>query len=289
MPGKSKKISEIHRRSQRFAGSSGFGIVTYRVGGHHGPVWQQNYQLVILHRGSARVTIDGAPVSVAAGTGILLAPGHWVEFHFSRQCEARHSWCQMLPVDLPVSMRFPDGAFHRPERCSAQTMELVRCGLHLEPPTPGGQPATQPATSLVIATMWAFVSMMPPDTTGPAPTGIPTAMARFQAALGKLGPEKTTLKEMARNAGVSPGNLIKLVHAHLGMTPMDAVWKARVASAARLLKETGLSVAEVADQTGFANPYHFSRRFSSQFGQPPRRWRKEQAAPHSGFGPNQLV
>jgi AraC-like DNA-binding protein len=276
MPRKGKKISENYRRSQRFVGSSGFGIVTYRLGGRLGPRWQELYQLVVMHRGGAKLSVDGTTYSLRAGMGILLAPGHWEEFHFSRQREARHSWCQVMPGDLPASLRFPQAAFYHPAKCSARTMELIRCGLRLDSPTAGGIAGTQPVIGLVIAAMWAFVAGMAPDFTLAAPSGNFSVMARFQAELEKLGSEKTTLQEMARRSGVSSGHLIKLVRSHLGSTPMEAVWKARVSHAARLLKETGLTVAEVADQTGFANPYHFSRRFSVQFGQSPRRWRKEQ-------------
>jgi AraC family transcriptional regulator len=33
-------------------------------------------------------------------------------------------------------------------------------------------------------------------------------------------------------------------------------------------------VAAVADDCGFANPYHFSRRFRRVYGQPPGRYRR---------------
>jgi len=42
---------------------------------------------------------------------------------------------------------------------------------------------------------------------------------------------------------------------------MEKLWLIRLEEAARLLSQTGLGVAEVAYRTGFANPFHFSRRF----------------------------
>jgi transcriptional regulator GlxA family with amidase domain len=58
------------------------------------------------------------------------------------------------------------------------------------------------------------------------------------------------------------------------MTPMEKVWLLRLQEAARLLGQTGLGIAEVAYLTGFANPYHFSRRFKAHFGMQPSLWRQ---------------
>ncbi|HEX6677280.1 MAG TPA: helix-turn-helix domain-containing protein, partial [Actinomycetes bacterium] len=42
---------------------------------------------------------------------------------------------------------------------------------------------------------------------------------------------------------------------------------------------SNLSVAAVARDCGFANPYHFSRRFRRAYGQPPGRYRRAAARP----------
>jgi len=268
MPASHKKISEIHHRAERFSGTSGFGIVTYRKGGRHGPRWQPNYQLVVLHRGSVTLLVDGVSLAVKAGMGILLAPGHVEEFQFSRTVEARHSWCQVLPEDLPEGLKFPSFAFHRTAKCPHETMALIRLGLRMNP----AAVETRPASALVLAAMWAFVAALGREQE-PTPDFNLTAMGKFHAAVESLGSREATLEHLARESGVSRGHLIKLVREHLGVTPMERVWRSRVTHAAKLLRETGLSVAEVAHQTGFANAYHFSRRFRQQFGQPPRAWR----------------
>ena len=267
----SKKISEIHHRIERFSGTSGFGIVTYRKGGRHGPRLQTNHQLMVVHRGGVIVKVDGVSMELPAGMAILLAPGHLEEFQFSRQVETRHSWCQLLPGDLPERMKFPALAVHQPAKCSKVGMTLMRLGLGASAST--SQPHA--TVALVIAAMWAFVADMGELLPEQSPGSRTPALGRFQIAVESLGAEHTTLHFLAGRAGVSRGHLIKLVHEHLGTTPMEVVWKTRVRNAAKLLGETGLSIAEVAYQTGFANAYHFSRRFKQQFGQAPRDWRNQ--------------
>jgi len=271
MSANSKKISEIHHRAERFSGTSGFGIVTYRKGGRHGPRLQTNHQLVVVHRGQVMVKIDGVPLDLHPGMGLLLAPGHWEEFQFSRQTETRHSWCQLLPGDLPVSMTFPASATHQPSKCPAVTIALIKLGLstRADPSQP------RPTVSLVIATMWTFAASLQDRLPKNFPALRTPALGRFQNALESLGSEKTSLTALAKRAGVSRGHLTKLTNDQMGLTPMEVVWRTRVRNAAKLLGETGLSLAEVAYQTGFSNAYHFSRRFKQQFGQAPRDWRRQ--------------
>lgn len=272
MPAISKKISEIHHRAGKFVGNTGFGIVTYRRGGRFGPRWQPNCQLVILHRGGVKIRVDGKSLVLKAGMGVLLAPGHVEEFQFSRDVEARHSWCQVAPDALPESMKFPAHVFHQVVRCPALALALVRLGLEGDQASAGGGVEVRSTEALVIAAMWAFVIALGRGAQPGLDSG-KTVMGRFHAAVESMGAAPIRLEDMARKAGVSRGHLIKVVREHLGITPMEAVWRTRVTRAAKLLRETGLSVAEVAHQTGFANAYHFSRRFRQQFGQPPRTWR----------------
>ena len=58
-----------------------------------------------------------------------------------------------------------------------------------------------------------------------------------------------------------------------GMSPMQWVRRERINRACRLLADSRRNIAEVAEATGFANPYHFSRVFTSITGQTPGAFR----------------
>jgi AraC-like DNA-binding protein len=271
MPAAKQERSETHHQSQRFHGELEFGLVTYRKGGHLGPRWQQHYQLVFLYRGAVRIVVDGMEHRVRAGEGILLSPGHLNEFYFSQEVEARHGWCQIEAADLPTSQPLPDACLHQVSECREETLALFRMGLRVGAGT--GLAGRRFLTNVVLAVFWSFLSGINHFTNRAAPSPGHAALARFQLAVQNHGAEKPTLRALARKVGVSPGYLIQLVREGLGSTPIELVWRARVTQAARLLRETGLTIAEIAHQTGFPNPYHFSRRFRQQFGLPPRAWR----------------
>jgi AraC family transcriptional regulator len=263
-----KKISEIHHR--RPSGPIGFGIVTYRIGGTYGPVRQTDYQLVVAHTGSFSFQADGQKRQVRKGQGILLEPGPEEFFRFSKSGETTHSWCR-FPAELCAPpFIFPAGVFRRPARCSPWLLALMRRGWKLpgEIETPEGR---RMMLGMVLAAMWDFCRAFSEsaDARGPLPAPLAQALRAMEARLA----EPLSLGELASLAAVSKSRLIKLAHDHWKTTPMEKFWQLRLDEAARLLRETGLGIGEVAYRTGFANPYHFSRRFRQRFERHPRAWR----------------
>ena len=85
--------------------------------------------------------------------------------------------------------------------------------------------------------------------------------------------EELSVGELARNGGISPAHLIRLFKSDLGITPSRYLWDRRTRQGARLLQETGLTVAEIAYRCGFQTPFHFSRLVKKTFGCSPRELR----------------
>ncbi|MBX3111350.1 MAG: helix-turn-helix domain-containing protein [Fimbriimonadaceae bacterium] len=120
------------------------------------------------------------------------------------------------------------------------------------------------------------------------------ARCRHQATLerGKSDPRVETVKslvagsltqanrvtDLARAVNISPSRLTQLFHQEMGMTPQDYVERERLARAARLLLQSDMTLAEVAQNTGFANEFYFSRRFKLYHGVSPGRFRKSRGA-----------
>lgn len=79
---------------------------------------------------------------------------------------------------------------------------------------------------------------------------------------------------MAAMAGLSPSHFAALFLRHTGHPPMDYLIRARIGRACRLLDLTGLSIKEIAAQTGYADPYYFSRIFKKVTASSPRDYRR---------------
>jgi transcriptional regulator GlxA family with amidase domain len=74
---------------------------------------------------------------------------------------------------------------------------------------------------------------------------------------------------LASAAGISLRQVERLFATHLSMTLGECYRSLRLAHAITLLKQTSLSITEVAVACGFTSPSHFSRMFAKLYGFPP--------------------
>jgi transcriptional regulator GlxA family with amidase domain len=85
-------------------------------------------------------------------------------------------------------------------------------------------------------------------------------------------PERAwTLLEMAAHAGMSVSTLRSAFHETTGCSPSSLRNRLRLAHAYERLRPGTRTVAEVAAELGFCDPFHFSKAFKREFGFPPSR------------------
>ena len=60
---------------------------------------------------------------------------------------------------------------------------------------------------------------------------------------------------------MSQNNFLRLFQRDIGQTPHSYLSYIRIRNARRLLREGEFSIDEIAEKTGFANRYHFTRIF----------------------------
>ncbi len=86
------------------------------------------------------------------------------------------------------------------------------------------------------------------------------------------------LNELAKFCAVSESTLVHDFRAVTGESLIDYLIKLRLEKGAMLLRETQLSVAEIAASVGFQDANYFSRMFRRKFDSSPREYRKWTAA-----------
>lgn len=98
-------------------------------------------------------------------------------------------------------------------------------------------------------------------------------------------------QQLAKAVGLSRGHLSLMITRHFGCGPAEMLEMVRLAHAAVTLQRSNTTVAEVAAECGFANPFHFSRRFKHQYGQPPSTFRHDEARadPYAPLRERQLM
>jgi transcriptional regulator GlxA family with amidase domain len=83
-----------------------------------------------------------------------------------------------------------------------------------------------------------------------------------------------TLQEITDFCDVSVRQLNRLFQQELGESTMTYYRKQRLQVARQLLRNSDMPITEIALATGFAGSAHFSRQFTSVFGQPPSKVRR---------------
>ena len=96
-------------------------------------------------------------------------------------------------------------------------------------------------------------------------------------AIGRnLSNTEYSVEEMSRDMCMSRANLYRKIHSITGLSPNELIKNIRLKKAAELLKESQLSIVEVADSVGFNTPNYFTKSFKKLFGVLPTQYKKRQ-------------
>ena len=85
--------------------------------------------------------------------------------------------------------------------------------------------------------------------------------------------DRLTVAQAARMVGMSQPQFMKTFKRVAGMTLVAYLSHVRLANGSRLLRETGLTIAEIATDVGFSDQSYFDKRFKRAFGRTPREFR----------------
>lgn len=247
-----------------------FGDVVYEPGGTCGPRVQADFQLVVLLEGEVTAEVEGRAIVLRAGQVGLFRPGRKEHFRFTPKRKSRHTWCAVQPACVEAALAAACTAVSEVLPVTRRFAQLMELGLSL--PRAGVARAQGLIEVLGLAALQEYVY------TGQGAPGAaaaePDALRRALEWVEQSGHEPVDLRGLARVAGVSPAQLVMLFRRYLGTTPIRHVWEARTRRGGQLLRETGLTVSEIAFQCGFQTPFHFSRWAKELFGASPRTLRK---------------
>jgi AraC-like DNA-binding protein len=111
----------------------------------------------------------------------------------------------------------------------------------------------------------------------------PAISAEISDAAGRLAEDLTgsvRLRTVASESGLSYDTFRRRFTAQVGQSPSAFRTGRRLQTAATLLRLTDMTHREIARTLGFADEFHFSRRFRAQFGIAPRDYRRSRPGRH---------
>ena len=109
-----------------------------------------------------------------------------------------------------------------------------------------------------------------------APSDKATGFAELAAALRHMQKhfaDSLRIEEIAKKAGLSVYQFEQRVHRLFQMSPLQLLHKLRLDEATRLLRETDMSLADIAIDTGWCDQSAFTRHFTRYAGMAPGKFR----------------
>lgn len=261
-------------------------VADYPPGSTFGPRDARTYEFVWLLSGSATWHWDDMRVPLAPGTLLLVRPGMRDSFRWDPRRPTRHAY-----VHFTLSGPATEGAMWpvvrdlggRPDPMGALCQYLLWLGATCPP---GWRRQAAETLRLLVLTFLA----PPPAATDDASDGLPepivAAMSAVRSAWSDGVARPVALEQLAAAAGVSVSTLCRAFQRRFGLGPVAALERLRLARAEPLLWMSNLSLQAIAVQCGFADAYHFSRRFRAVYGVAPSAFR---ATPPQAAPPSPLV
>ncbi|HBP38016.1 MAG TPA: AraC family transcriptional regulator [Clostridiales bacterium] len=247
-----------------------FGSVVYPVNGTLGPRIQSDWQLVLLHSGWVKITIDDRQLLLEPGEVCLLEPGHREYFQFSQESPSWHRWIALRPVSPDACPELKISAWQLKIRIITGMNQMMDNLMQLQQ---AGLPDDHPSMLHIgMAAVELYRTAANPAASSALRHPALDHMMNYIRLnySGKIG-----LADLAGVAGLSREYLIRLCRQYNRMTPMQMLWDYRCQQGLNLLNGSGLTVSTIAESCGFAAACHFSRMIRSRTGQAPGQIRRQ--------------
>lgn len=247
------------------------GTVVYPPGGHFGPRKQINFQLVLLHTGKMDISINDKFYKVPPGHLCLLQPGTQEEFYFAKEQKTWHRWIDVhveaLPCEIESKLKFLP--FYLPISDSMNRLTDLMLSIQQA----GRASHSKALLSLGVAALELFIEES--QIQGKGNLRCHPAVLEVKSLIQKKFSEDVSITDLAKEVGVSTDHLVRLFLKHEGVTPIHYLWNKRIMNGMDLLRNTGLTVSEIAYQSGFKTSQHFSRAIKKHTNLTPTEVRME--------------
>ncbi len=250
-------------------------------------------ELVIVTQGSAMHMLEGTAFPVTAGD-VFLLQGHQKHYFYERRSldlinimydpnkiELPENELRCMPGYCAMFMLEPN---YRRQHRFASRLHLKRVPLaqverlcdEMERECENDEPGKEVALRAKLMELIVYLSRAYNGTD----TTEAHALLRVGSVIGALENDFSKdwkLDELLDIAHMSRSNLMRVFRKATGQTPIEYLVRLRIQKAMDMLRNTDLSITEIALEAGFNDSNYFTRQFRRILGESPRAFRQTKA------------
>ncbi|MDR3706979.1 MAG: AraC family transcriptional regulator [Capsulimonadaceae bacterium] len=214
--------------------------------------------------GEGALDVDGAGLRIVTGGSVLITELNRIRYYgtyerswrfywflFSRGCVVGLPWDEVIPV---TDTSWEQGV-----------LEHVFAQLALP-----GRDAQASAIAFFRALLCHWTAAH--AASGRRPHSASELVRRAVERFSSSGAEPLSMESLAAELGIGPRRLRQAFLQEAGRSPKSYYTTMRMRQAAQALRMGRGNVSEIAEQFGYASPFHFSRAFKAEFGCSPSRY-----------------
>jgi AraC-like DNA-binding protein len=230
------------------------------------------YQALYIARGDGYFESKrGGARTVTAGSVMLLFPGEWHRYRPRKESGWDEYWVSFggQSVDHLIRQGFfspEDPVLHTGVDEAIQHAYLDLLDRARAEPI-GFQQLNAASVQEILAATLAAVRRQRHGGHGEE------VVRRAKALLEEQVEGMVSIAKLAGVLGLCEEHLRRLFREHTGMSPYQYYLELKIHRARLMLRETTLTVKEIARSLGFESPFHFSKAFKQRTGVSPTRWR----------------
>lgn len=256
--------------------------------------WHDALEFIFVFSGAMKYNINGHIVLIQTGEGIIVNSGQ-MHFGFSRT----KSECEFICVLLPPILLCGSYAFER-DYILPVIQNTAMPYMLLTPQTPwhnlclnfirafyeNKDSAIAPLKITAdFAALWTILfENMPKSPSEKSPQNRDlTIIKNMTGFIHKNYAKKMTLSDIARAGAVGQSKCCKLFHQYFSQSPIAYLIQYRLTKSVELLRDTDMSMTEIAFFVGFGNASYYAETFRKWLGQSPTAFKRQKSFSNSRY------
>lgn len=236
-----------------------------------GPGVRNYYDIHQLAAGRGFYQMGGKKYALKAGDAFMMFPGMAAEIDNDPSNPWEYFWIGFNGADAPHLLKLcgftPENPIIPSPNSAALRAVIDRMFQYYD---------ASPASSLALtSSIYQYFSvLMQRDHSSPSLGASGNLCQKATSFIKAQYTNNIQLEDVCFSVNLSRSQLYRIFMQDLGMSPTQYLLQLRMNHALELIKESGLTIAEIAYSVGYDDPLYFSRVFRKYFGDAPTALRK---------------